>query len=96
MMAAKKIILDKSFNGAPRDDNFKIVEEQIAELKNGGNSNIFVSWIHTHQKSQFKFSPTNTLRLKNILTGYYIIIIFFFNLEILVEAIWFSVDPYIR
>jgi len=50
-MMMKKIILEKSFNGAPNEDNFKIVEEQIAELKNG---------------------------------------------EILVEAIWFSVDPYIR
>ncbi|XP_050429026.1 prostaglandin reductase 1-like [Adelges cooleyi] len=51
MVKAKKFILDKSFAGAPKEDNFKLVEEQLGELKKG---------------------------------------------EILVEAIWISVDPYIR
>lgn len=37
MITAKKFILEKSFNGTPRDENFKLVEEQIGELENGGN-----------------------------------------------------------
>lgn len=37
MIVAKKFILEKSFNGAPREDNFKLVEEQLGELKKGGN-----------------------------------------------------------
>jgi hypothetical protein len=36
MVVTKKFILEKSFNGAPRDDNFKLIEEQLDELKNGG------------------------------------------------------------
>lgn len=36
MVIAKKILLDKSFVGAPREDNFKLVEEQLDDLKNGG------------------------------------------------------------
>lgn len=37
MIIAKKFILAKSFSGAPTEDNFKLIEEQIGELKNGGN-----------------------------------------------------------
>jgi len=51
MVIAKEFILEKSFSGAPKEDNFKLVEKKLDELKNG---------------------------------------------EILVEAIWLSVDPYIR
>lgn len=37
MVIAKKIILKKLFSGAPKSDNFELLEEQLAELKNGGN-----------------------------------------------------------
>lgn len=37
MVIAKKFILEKSFSGAPRHDNFKLVEEQMDELQKGGN-----------------------------------------------------------
>lgn len=41
MIIAKKFILKNSFSGAPTEDNFKLIEEPIGELKNGGNSNCF-------------------------------------------------------
>lgn len=42
MVLAKKFILAKSFCGAPKDDNFKLVEEQLSdELNKGGNQNSY-------------------------------------------------------
>lgn len=37
MVIVKEFILEKPFNGAPREDNFKLVEKQLNELKNGGD-----------------------------------------------------------
>lgn len=37
MVIAKKFILEKSFSGAPRHDNFKLVTEELTdELQKGG------------------------------------------------------------
>lgn len=37
MVLAKKFLLEKSFCGAPKQENFKLVEEQLSdELKKGG------------------------------------------------------------
>lgn len=38
MVLAKKFLLEKSFSGAPKQDDFKLVEEQLSdELNKGGN-----------------------------------------------------------
>lgn len=37
MIIAKKFILAKLFSGAPKEDNFLLAEEQVGELKDGGN-----------------------------------------------------------
>lgn len=42
MVVSKEFILEKSFSGAPREDNFKLVEKQLGELLNGGNLNFFI------------------------------------------------------
>lgn len=43
-MLAKKFILNKPFDGPPTDDNFKLIEEQLDELKNGGKRLYFSYW----------------------------------------------------
>lgn len=36
MVIAKRFILEKPFNGAPTEDNFKLLEEELDELNKGG------------------------------------------------------------
>lgn len=36
MVIAKKVIIDKRFNGMPKPSDFKIIEEQLPPLKEGG------------------------------------------------------------
>lgn len=36
MVLAKKFVYVKEFDGMPKDENLKIVEEELPELKNGG------------------------------------------------------------
>jgi hypothetical protein len=42
MVIAKKFILEKPFSGAPTEDNFKLVEEELDELNKGGNIYILI------------------------------------------------------
>lgn len=44
MVLAKTFILNKPFSGPPVEDNFKLVEEQLGELKNGGEQLHFSCW----------------------------------------------------
>jgi hypothetical protein len=37
MIKAKKFVLAKHFDGAPKTTNFKLVEELLPELKENGN-----------------------------------------------------------
>lgn len=39
MVKATKIILQKRFDGLPKKDDFKIVEEELPPLKDGGICN---------------------------------------------------------
>lgn len=41
MVVSKEFILEKPFIGAPREDNFKLVEKQLEELQNGGRNSDF-------------------------------------------------------
>jgi len=36
MVTAKIFILEKPFDGPPKEDNFKLVEEKLDELNKGG------------------------------------------------------------
>lgn len=36
MVLAKKIILARNFNGAPQNDDFQIVEEELPTLRENG------------------------------------------------------------
>ena len=40
MVKAKKFILAHHFDGAPKADNFQLVEEELPELKPGGNAQL--------------------------------------------------------
>ena len=43
MIKAKKFILTKHFDGAPKVTNFKLVEELLPELKENGKSQLIVA-----------------------------------------------------
>ena len=64
MVTSKKIILGKHFDGMPQESDFKIVEEQLPPLKDGG---------------EYPQPP-----LPHCLP------------EFLAEAVFLSVDPYMR
>lgn len=72
MVVAKKYIYVKEYDGLPKDENVKIVEETLPSLKDGGKS------------------------LKLMLKMDFFLIMLFYNLEYLVEAVYLSVDPYMR
>jgi len=50
MVIAKKFILEKPFSGAPTEDNFKLVEEELDELNNGGDIIIYFFLIYNKQQ----------------------------------------------
>lgn len=76
MVKAKKFIYAKPFEGFPKLDNFRLEEETLPELQNGGSY-----W----RLTLFPFDFISVLiRMNN------------FVLDIMVEAIFLSVDPYMR
>lgn len=43
MVVAKKYILVKHFNGEPKPEEFKIVEEELPPIKDGGDYYFFIN-----------------------------------------------------
>lgn len=81
MVKAKVWILKKHFEGFPKESNFELKEVDLPELQDGG-MNIFIY-------IQYFLLPVQCLTdLSNVVVV--------FHSDVLVEAIYFSVDPYMR
>lgn len=90
MVLTKYWVMAKKFDGFPKLSDFKIVEEELPELKEGGHVIlIFFQIFHGHV----------ILILKENLICVFCRIssqFYFFISEFLCEAVWLSVDPYNR
>ena len=78
MVKAKRFSLVRHFEGLPTKDNFKLEDQELPELQDGGKK-------------------TNEI-INSLLIFFFFFCKwdYFFPTEILVEALYFSVDPYMR
>lgn len=69
MVKTKKFIYAKAFVGEPKETDFKLVEEELPALKDGGNYNLIVYVILTSLRfflTRFDFEACTNFRLSLI------------------------------
>ena len=85
-VTAKRWVLKNAFVGYPKRDDFEIVEETLPALKDGGKRCMRMLDRELHHARRRATSH----RLQALIFS------FFLELEFLVEALWVTVDPYMR
>ncbi|XP_017574254.1 prostaglandin reductase 1 isoform X1 [Pygocentrus nattereri] len=81
MVQAKSWILKQHFEGFPKDSDFELKQEQLPEPKDGG------WWL-----KEFVFSTLDCICVFSVVGNSCVTVV----AEVLVEAVFLSVDPYMR